>query len=147
MANESSNKNAIIMKVMRYVALIWSRKFWLLFLGAVAAMCAMLYFYSSNSQGATATLSLRYEKAYDGLYPNGTRFNIYDLKSDEVLSKTIDRLGLSNQMSIGRLSSSLALSPASAQNVYNKYIATDYSIYLSGSNLPRAITPQTCSTC
>ena len=137
MANESSNKNTIIMKVMKYVALIWSRKFWLLFLGAVAAVCAMLYFYSSNSHGASATLSLRYEKAYDGLYPNGTRFNIYDLKSDDVLSKTIERLGLSDQITINQLSGSLALSPASAQNVYNKYIATDYTIYLSDAALPK----------
>lgn len=126
---------------MKYVALIWSRKFWLIFLGAVAMACAMLYFYSSDAHGASATLSLRYEKAYDGLYPNGTRFNIYDLKNEEVLSKTIERLGLEDELSVWQLYDSLSLSPSSAQNVYNKYIATNYSIYLSDSYLPKGYNP------
>lgn len=125
------------MKVMKCLSLLWSRKFWLIFLGCVATITAMLYNYSVNIKDASATLSLRYERAYDGLYPNGTRFNIYDLKNEEVLTKTIERLGLEDVISFQQLYDSLSLSPASAQNVYNRYIATDYTITLNGDFLPK----------
>ena len=35
-------------------------------------------------------LSLNYEESSKGLYPNATRFNMYEIQLDEVLKRALD---------------------------------------------------------
>ncbi len=43
---------------------------------------------------ATVTMSLNYTQASDGLTPNSTRFNMYELKTEPVLQRVISYAGL-----------------------------------------------------
>ena len=73
--------------------------FWILLLMIIAAVSFSWYSVQKNDSSSTATLLLRYEQAYEGLNPNGTRFNIYELTSNAVLDKALERAGLTGEVS------------------------------------------------
>ena len=120
-----------------YLRYIWKRKLWIIFLVAVCTAAAVVYFHDTREKEAVGYLSLRYERAYEGQYPNGTRFNIYDIKSEEVLNRTLERAGLAEEMTTEMLAECLTLSPTSTQNVYNRYLATEYTATLTDTYLPK----------
>lgn len=112
---------------------------WILLLMIIAAVSFSWYSVQKNEASAEATLMLRYEQAYEGLNPNGTRFNIYELTSDAVLEKALDRAGLTGEMSRNDLLDSLEVRASGSQSAKNMYIATEYSVVLRGDKLPRRI--------
>ena len=113
--------------------------FWILLLMIIAAVSFSWYSVQKNDSSSTATLLLRYEQAYEGLNPNGTRFNIYELTSDAVLDKALERAGLTGEMSRQDLLGSLDVRASGSQSARNMYIATEYSVVLRGDKLPRRI--------
>ena len=112
---------------------------WILLMMIIAAVSFSWYSVQKNEASAEATLMLRYEQAYEGLNPNGTRFNIYELTSDAVLEKALDRAGLTGEMSRNDLLDSLEVRASGSQSAKNMYIATEYSVVLRGDKLPRRI--------
>ena len=121
------------------VSALWRNKFWILFLMLAAAVAFSWHSVQQHERNASATLILRYEQAYEGLNPNGTRFNIYDLFSDAVLGTTIERAGLAEELSGKDLLNSLTVNASGSQNADNMYIATEYTVALDGRCLPRRI--------
>ena len=125
--------------VYQMFATLWKKKFLILLLMLATAIAFSWYSVRKNEGMASATLTLRYEQAYEGLTPNGTRFNIYELTSDAVLEKTIERAGLAGELSKKDLLNSLAVRASGSQSAKNMYIATEYSVQLNGDKLPRRI--------
>ena len=128
--------------VARALSGLWSNKYWVLF-----ALLSAIIVFSWNSakkgeKSASATLTLRYEQAYEGLNPNGTRFSIYDLLNDTVLENAIDRSGLTGEVSPRQLLQCLSVSPSGSQVAQNMYIATEYSVKLSDGCLPSRISAE-----
>ena len=124
---------------MRVFSALRRKAIWILLLMIIAAVSFSWHSVKKSEASATATLMLRYEQAYEGLNPNGTRFNIYELTSDAVLDKALERAGLTGEMSRQDLLDSLEISSSGSQNAKNMYIATEYSIVLRGDRLPRRI--------
>ena len=118
---------------------IWKNKLWILFLAGVTAVFSACHSAGEKQSYANATLFLRYDEAYEGLNPNGTRFNINELLSDEVLNRTIERAGLTDELSKGDLVNSIAVTASGSQSPKNKYIATEYTIWLNDDYLPKRI--------
>ena len=124
---------------LRIVKALWKNKWWILLL-MVAAFAVFSWCSAKASQKkASATLVLLYEQAYEGLNPNGTRFNIYELLSDDVLDKTIERAGLTGELEKEDLVESLAISASGSQDARDMYIATEYTVTLNAGKLPRHI--------
>ena len=130
---------SLVERAVRVFMGLWRNALWILLLMIVAAVSFAWYSAQKNEHSATATLMLRYEQAYEGLNPNGTRFNIYELTSDAVLDKTLERAGLMGKLSRGDLLSSLEIRASGSQGARNMYIATEYSIHLQGDKLPRRV--------
>ena len=130
---------SLVERAVRVFMGLWRNALWILLLMIVAAVSFAWYSAQKNEHSATATLMLRYEQAYEGLNPNGTRFNIYELTSDAVLDKTLERAGLMGKLSRGDLLSSLEIRASGSQGARNMYIATEYSIHLQGDKLPRCV--------
>ena len=78
-----------------------------------------------NQQTTMMTISLNYEKAANGLNPNGSKFNIFDIKSDEVLENTLKFAGLSDEMTTEELGRNISVILSS--NTSEK-IPTSYKI-------------------
>ena len=112
---------------------------WILTLSIIAFVVFSIYSAMHREDSVKATLVLRYEKAYEGLNPNGSRFNINEVMNEEVLSKAIELAGLEGQLSIGMLQNSIEFSASGSQDPKNKYIATEYSIWMKNEYLPEII--------
>ncbi len=59
----------------------------------VIALCMSVYDYFETTRVEKATVTLNYEEAKQGLNPDGSKFNIADIKSDEVLQNALAILG------------------------------------------------------
>jgi hypothetical protein len=116
------------------------RNWWWILILAIATFVVFSIYNALHSEDtARATLVLRYEKAYEGLNPNGSRFNINDLLNDEVLTKAISLAGLDGKLTTNQLQKSISLDSSGSQNPKNKYIATEYTVILSNKYLPSTI--------
>ena len=116
------------------------KNWWWILILAIAAFAVFTVYSALHSEDtAKATLVLRYEKAYEGLSPNGSRFNINDLLNDEVLTKAINLAGLDGKLTTSQLQKSISLDSSGSQNPKNKYIATEYTVILSNKYLPDTI--------
>lgn len=84
----------------------------------------VLFSFVFENRTTTMIISLNYKEASDGLNPNGSRFNIFDLKSEEVLERTLELAGEKNNYSIDKLYNSISI----IQNGQSTNIPTTYTI-------------------
>ncbi len=118
---------------------VWNHKFWILFLMFVAFVILCVYSSLHAEDSASANLVLRYEHAYEGLNPNGSRFNINELMSEDVMSQAIEYAGLEGELGIEQLQNSISVRAAGSQDPKKMYIATEYTIKLANTYLPERI--------
>ena len=83
----TQNREAVVMNLLKY---IWRKR---KFVAVVSILITLIYygincFYTYFSE--TGTISFIYPSSENGRYPDGTRFNIYDLMSEQVLQGTVD---------------------------------------------------------
>lgn len=88
--------------------------------------------YSRFGDSATAYITLNYPKAALGENMNGTRLNMYELKSDAVLEKAIERVGLTGRLHQAELASLISIKPSQTRTPEDAYIATEYTVSISG---------------
>jgi hypothetical protein len=86
------------------------------------------YMYQQKKNTATSTLTLNYEEAAKGLYPNSTRFSISLIKSQEVLDRVIDKAGLEG-ITAEELAENITAKGVSIYNGQNS--TSDYNIATS----------------
>ena len=130
--SRTSNLSLAVVEILRN----W---YWILFLFIASFLAYSVHSSLHTEDSAKATLILRYEKAYEGLNPNGSRFNVNEVMSNEVLSRAIEMAGLEGELSINNLQKSIGVSASGSQDPSNKYIATEYSITLNNTFLPDCI--------
>ena len=118
---------------------IWKHKFWILFLVLAALIIFSVYSALHREDSVKATLILRYEQAYEGLNPNGSRFNINELMGEEILSQVIEKTGLTGVLTVDMLRDSISIKASGSQEPTNQYIASEYTIWLNNSYLPNYI--------
>ena len=138
MTEKRKNRNIISRLTMAAMA-VWENKWWILFLAAVAAAVFGWHSAMHREDSAKATLVLRYEQAYEGLNPNGTRFNINELLSDEVVGQAIRLAGLEDSLTPEELLPCIAVGASGSQSPQNMYIATEYTVWLNNECLPDRI--------
>jgi len=118
---------------------IWKHKFWILFIVLTVLVIFSIYSALHREDSVKATLILRYERAYEGLNPNGSRFNINEITDEQVLSTTIELAGLQDKLSVEQLRKSISINASGSQEPTNQYIASEYTIWLSNKYLPGTI--------
>ncbi len=112
--------------------LLWGRKgqIILLTLAAFLLLCGFFAFNSRNS--ISTTMSLNYGEASNGLNPNSTRFNMYELASNEVMERAISYMGVPDLVTPEEMSShiSIATTNSKAINTTNSeyFISTSFNV-------------------
>ena len=105
------------------------KKVWLLtlVLAIVYVGCFMVVRQSQSDLEGSITIGLNYAKASRGQNPNGTRFNTYDILSDEVLEKAIADAGMGD-LTPSQLRATLSVEPLEAGGVSAEryYVSTEY---------------------
>lgn len=117
-------------KIKQALRHIWTNKY-RLFLCLLTLCCLFgLVHYFESADSATASISFNYSEAALGMNPNKTRFNAYEIVSDEVMERAIRRVGLQDSLTASQLAECLYLSPDSTGSANgSEYISTNY--YLS----------------
>lgn len=96
-----------------------------LFVSGLICAFMLLFFIQSSHEQYSMIISLNYEIASKGLNPNNTRYNSYEIKSEEVLNDVIDRLKVSDRITVPELSDSIEIDNVSKKE---DYILTDYVV-------------------
>ena len=101
-------------------------------LAAVIALSAC-YFILQSDNTATTEMSLNYEESANGLNPNSTRFNAYELASPTVVEGMLWYCGIDpNDVDLNEVINSISIHPMNAKSFSedNLYISTSYRITL-----------------
>lgn len=119
---------------------VFSKRYLALFLLCLLIfLCLCTYYYIDSFRTASTVMTLNYEESAKGLTPNNTRFNVYDITSNEVLNQAIQYAGLENKVTPEELSKNLTVSETYTREATdeNYYITTSYVLRLQK---PRHIT-------
>ena len=117
-----SLRNAL--RVFRKRGLLVLAFFLIIFVG----LCC--FHYKRTLQTAGTVLSLDYEQASKGLTPNGMRFNIFEIRSGEVMERLIDYAGLEGKITPDELSECVSVKATHDRSVSGNvnYISTSFVV-------------------
>ncbi len=126
----SNRKNKLLKLILSFLNSVWKRKIRLLLL--MVAIFGMLVSWSVRGfdQTATGEIILSYGNAFKGLNPNGTRFNIYDFTSDEIIEAFLKKTGLGKVMTADELVNCISIEPSITQSISKRYISNVYNVTL-----------------
>ena len=98
------------------------------------ALCGFHYVRSFRT--ASTILSLDYEEASKGLTPNGMRFNIYEIRSGEVMERLLAYAGLEGKISPDELSECVSVQATHDESVSGSvnYISTSFVVSFTNSD-------------
>ncbi|MBQ7660917.1 MAG: hypothetical protein IJS44_02545 [Clostridia bacterium] len=126
-AADYGDQSALKKTVIAFIKL----RYILLFALVLILGCAGTFFAGRNDSAASAVMSLNYEESAKGLSPNSTRFNIYELKSPEVVEKMLYYCGIdAHSVDVDKIVDSISVNPTNSKGftVDDYYIATSYAI-------------------
>ena len=96
----------------------------ILLLSIVFVAVACLVFYVLSFRTANAVLTFKYPNASDGLYPNGTYFNAYNIFTPEIVDTAIRNAGLDGLVYQEEISKGLTVRPRSSPDL----ITTQFNV-------------------
>ena len=89
----------------------------------VSVFC--VYSYLSSYQSASAILAFTYPNASDGLYPNGTYFNAYNILTSDIVDNAINKAGLKGILNPYKILEEITIRPRSnASLITTQFIIT-----------------------
>ena len=124
----------------------WGVKVIALFLGFFLAFCA--FHYIGNLHSASTILSLDYEEAAKGLTPNGMRFNVFEIRSPEVMKRLIDYADLDGKVTPDELSECVSVKATHDKNISGNvnYISTSYVVRFTNKGFTNKISAKNMLT-
>jgi len=140
-------------KIKQALRHIWINKYRLFF--CLLTLCCLfgLVHYFKSADSATASISFNYSEAALGMNPNKTRFNAYEIVSDEVMERAIRRVGLAGQPDCISSAECLYLSPEGTGSANgSEYISTNYYLSINtrklelGSRKPMDLLQSVCES-
>lgn len=121
-------KNKGLQLLLFFFHSVWRRKLRLLILAAATLFVLLLISAGRYGQTAAGEITLSYSNAFKGLNPNGTRFNIYDITSDEIISQVLEETALDKVMTKDAFVDCISISPSVTQSISKRYISNVYDI-------------------
>ena len=106
------------------------------------ALCSFHYIKSFRT--ASTILSLDYEEASKGLTPNGLRFNIYEIRSGEVMERLIAYAGLEGKITPDELSECVSVQATHDKSISGSvnYISTSFVVSFTNNDAIDQISPE-----
>ena len=110
-------------------------------LAVVIALSACYFLFKSDST-ATTEMSLNYEESANGLNPNSTRFNVYDIANREVVSGMLTYCGIDPEsVDLNSVIDCISIRPTNTKafSEENFYISTSYRITMKKPPLIKGV--------
>ncbi len=115
------------------------RKRWYFFLAAFIIICVALcvFNYTRSLHTASTVLSLDYEEASQGMTPNKTRFNIFEIQSGTVMERLIEYAGLEGKITPEELSECISVQATHDKSISGNvnYISTSFVVRFTNSGV------------
>ena len=94
-----------------------------------------------NLYSASTILSLDYEEASKGLTPNGMRFNVFEIRSPEVMERLIDYAELDGKITPDELSECVSVKATHDKNISGNanYISTSFVVRFTNKGFVNSI--------
>ena len=110
--------------------IFWRKKFLVVVFFLIISLLFCGFHYYRNLHTASTILSLDYEEASKGLTPNQTRFNIFEIRSGEVLERLIAYAGLEGKITPDELSKCISVQATHDKSINGNvnYISTSFII-------------------
>ena len=86
-------------KVKRAVQILWENKYRMTYYMLILCILFGCIHYAESGIWSSANISFNYSEASLGLSPNKTRFNAYEIVSEEVMQRAIEKVGLQGSIS------------------------------------------------
>lgn len=111
---------------------LWRRKFQIISLTVVFVLILCIFFAFQNRNTVNVTMSLNYEEASKGLNPNSTRFNMYELVSNEVMEQAISYMGLQDVLTPEQLANNISIKSTNSKAIdiaaSQYFISTSFNV-------------------
>ena len=99
--------------------------------GIAGLILAVILFNANPGRtGATSSIEFRFDGAADGLAPNGLRYDLNNLTSDEVLNAALEATGLAGKYTAEQLRENILVSGVYPKDIINQM--TGYESLLTG---------------
>ena len=108
----------------------WRRRFLVFVFFMIITLLLCGFHYYRNFFTASTILSLDYEEASKGLTPNRTRFNIFEIRSGEVMERLIEYAGLEGKITPDELSECVSVRATHDKSISGNvnYISTSFVV-------------------
>jgi len=122
----------------------WRRRALVLAAFLILSLALCGFHYGRSLHTASTILSLDYEEASRGLTPNRTRFNIFEIRSAEVMERLIDYAGLEGKITPDELSECVSVRATHDKSISGSvnYISTSFIVSFTDNGAIDGITAE-----
>ena len=104
------------------------RKFfgWILIFSVVIFLAFCLWSYNGSPRSTSVVLTFTYPNASEGLFPNGSYFNAYDIFTDDIIENGIREAGLEDMVNTGDVADEISVHPRSNASLLTTQFLVTY---------------------
>ena len=105
------------------------RKFflWILIFSIVIFLASCLWSYKESPRSTSVVLTFTYPNASEGLFPNGSYFNAYDIFTDDIIENGIRNAGLEGMVNTGKIADEISILPRSNASLLTTQFVVTYN--------------------
>lgn len=105
------------------------RKFflWILIFSIVIFLASCLWSYMASPRSSSVVLTFTYPNASEGLFPNGSYFNAYDIFTDDIIENGIRNAGLEGMVNTGKIADEISILPRSNASLLTTQFVVTYN--------------------
>ena len=120
--NSAPKKNAVKRDGAKAPLTLWRKVIYILAGAAVfgVVLSVILFALDKKPASASARLQLTFDGAAEGIAPDGRRFDINELASDEVVAEALKAAGLDSRYSVEKIRQSLVVAGAYPEDIVNQ---------------------------
>ena len=96
---------------------VWRKKFLIIGLTVLFAALLGTFFFMTSGDNLVSTMSLNYQEGSKGLNPNSTRFNMYELKSTEVMKRALSYMGMTGDVTPEELANNISIDNTNQKSI------------------------------
>lgn len=105
------------------------RKYFLriLIFSIVVLLAFCLWSYKESPRSTSVVLTFTYPNASEGLFPNGSYFNAYDIFTDDIIENGIRNAGLEEMVNTGKIADEISILPRSNASLLTTQFVVTYN--------------------
>ncbi len=113
------------------VVFVLRKYFGLILIFSIVILLAFcLWSYKASPRSTSVVLTFTYPNASDGLFPNGSYFNAYDILTDDIIETGIRNAGLEEMVNTGKIADEISILPRSNASLLTTQFVVTYNAKL-----------------